>query len=113
MANIVLDGTEVLQVLPVQANGLPAAATGQTTTQDIADLATGAGLTRGTFIATGAAPVTEANAAITATSVVAISLNTVGGAQGAHPTVVAIVPGVSFDVTATAADTSTYNYVIL
>ncbi len=39
MANLTLTGTEVLQVLPITASGLPAATTGQTTTGAIAALA--------------------------------------------------------------------------
>lgn len=41
MTNIVLTGTEVLQVLPIQSNGQPAATTGQTTVGDIAALSPG------------------------------------------------------------------------
>lgn len=40
----VLSGTEVLQVLPVQANGQPAAETQQVTTQDIANLSGTSGI---------------------------------------------------------------------
>lgn len=58
-----LTGTEVLQVLPIQANGRPAAETIQCTTQDIADLGDAppftsivlTGATSGTTTITGAA----------------------------------------------------------
>ncbi len=43
MANLTLTGTEVLQVLPITASGLPAATTGQTTTGAIAALAAAEG----------------------------------------------------------------------
>ena len=113
MANITLDGTEVLQVLPVQANGMPAAATGQTTTQDIANLSAGAGLVRGSFVANGTTPVVVAAATVTANSAVAITFKTLGGVQGAQPVVSTLTAGVGFQSVATAGDTSTYNYVIL
>jgi hypothetical protein len=46
MANLTLTGTEVLLVTPITANGLPAAVSGQTTTQAIANLAGSVGLTQ-------------------------------------------------------------------
>jgi hypothetical protein len=48
--------------------------------------------------------------AVTANSIIAFTLKTVGGTVGAYPTVVTITPGTGFHVTATASDTSTYNY---
>jgi hypothetical protein len=67
----------------------------------------------GTFVANGASSVTVANANVTATSIILISLNTVGGTVGAIPAVKTITVGTGFTVAGTAADTSTYNYIIL
>ena len=50
---------------------------------------------------------------VTANSVVVITLKTVGGTVGAVPAIQTITPGVGFDVAATAADTSIYNFVVL
>lgn len=113
MSNITLSGTEVLQVLPIQTNGLPAATTGQTTTQAIANLAAGAGLARGSFVANGTTTVVVAAPTVAATSVIGISIKTLGGTQGAQPTPISITAGVGFSVVATALDTSTYNFVVL
>ena len=66
----------------------------------------------GTFVCAGAANVTVANAAISTTSLIIISLNTVGGTVGAIPHVKTIGAG-TMDVVGTAADTSTYNYMII
>ena len=112
MANITLSGTEVLQVLPVQDNGQPAASTGQTTTQAIANLVA-SGTARGSFVANGATGVVVAAPTVAATSVIAISFKTLGGTQGAQPTVTALNAGVGFTVAGTALDTSTYNFVVL
>ena len=105
-----LVGTETLQVLGLDGAGHPAAATQQTTPQEITNVPTSK---RGTLVANGTTTVVVADTNVLATSAIAITLNTLGGAQGAQPTVVAIVPGVSFSIKATAADTSTYNYAIL
>jgi hypothetical protein len=67
----------------------------------------------GTFVANGATPVTVANANVAITDVIMFSLNTVGGTVGAVPTVKTITAGTGFTVAATAADTSTYNYVLI
>jgi len=112
MANITLTGTEVLEVLPIQSNGLPAAATGQTTTQAIANLVS-SGTVRGTFVANGAVGVVVAAPTVALTSVIAISFKTLGGTQGAQPTVTALNAGVGFTVVGTALDTSTYNFVVV
>lgn len=66
-----------------------------------------------TFIANGASNVTVAAPEVTANSVVVITLKTVGGTVGAVPAIQTITPGTGFDVAATAADTSIYNFVVL
>lgn len=111
MVLAVLTGNEIVQVLGQDANGRPAASLEATTTQAIANLV-GSGTSSGTFVATGTASVTVNNTAITITSNILISLNTVGGTVGAVPSIKTIAAG-TFTVAATAADTSTYNYSIL
>jgi hypothetical protein len=58
----------------------------------------------------GATPVSVADTGVTNKSAIVITLQTVGGTVGAHPTVKTIAPGVGFTVAGTAADTSTYSY---
>lgn len=70
-------------------------------------------MTSGAFVANGASAVTVANANVTATSMILISLNTVGGTVGAIPAVQTITAGTGFTVAGTASDTSTYNYLII
>ncbi len=67
----------------------------------------------GTFVANGASAVTVADARVTATSIILISLNTVGGTVGAVPAVKTITAGTGFTVAGTASDTSTYSYLII
>lgn len=67
----------------------------------------------GTFVCNGATPVTVADANVTATSQIFISLNTVGGTVGATPAVKTKTAGTGFTVAGTASDTSTYNYLII
>lgn len=68
----------------------------------------------GTFVATGATPVTVANAAITAGSQVLVTLKTVGGTVGTSaPNVRTIAAGTGFTIAGIASDTSTYNYAII
>lgn len=67
----------------------------------------------GTFTANGATPVTVANTAVTANSIIIFTLKTVGGTVGAIPRCVTITPGTGFDVNCTASDTSVYNYRII
>jgi hypothetical protein len=50
---------------------------------------------------------------VTVNSVIGITLKTVGGTVGAHPTIKTITASTGFTVTATASDTSTYNYNIV
>lgn len=72
------------------------------------------GSTKGTVVLNGVTPVTVANTAITANSVVVFTLKTVGGTVSANaPNVLTITPGTGFTVGGTALDTSTYNYAIL
>lgn len=66
-----------------------------------------------TFNLNGATPVTVADAHVTPSSSIAISLNTVGGTVGVYPHIATITPGTGFTVVGTASDTSTYSYVIL
>lgn len=67
----------------------------------------------GTFTANGATPVTVANTAVTANSIIVFTLKTVGGTVGAIPRCVTITPGTGFNVNCTASDTSVYNYRII
>ncbi len=71
------------------------------------------GATKGTIVATAATPVTVANTAVTANSIITFTLKTVGGTVGAYPTIPTITPGTGFTFVATASDTSTYNYSIV
>jgi len=64
----------------------------------------------GTVTLNGVTPVTVANAAITANSVIAVTLKTVGGTVGAAPVVDTITAGTGFTIKGTASDTSVYNY---
>lgn len=68
---------------------------------------------QGTVTVNGTSPQTVANANVTANSQIIITLKTVGGTVGALPAISTITPGTGFTVVATAADTSTYNYLIL
>jgi len=108
-----LTGTETLYVLGQDNTGQPAASTELTTVQDIADLAAGAGLARGSFVANGATGVVVAAPTVALTSVIAVSFRTLGGTRGAQPTVTALNAGVGFTVAGTALDTSIYNFVVL
>lgn len=67
----------------------------------------------GTFVANGVTPVTVAASAVVATSMILISLKTVGGTVGAIPAVKTKTAGTGFTVAGTASDTSTYNYLIV
>lgn len=69
--------------------------------------------TSGTFTANGATPVTVANTAVTADSIIVFTLKTVGGTVGAIPRCVTITAGTGFNVNCTASDTSVYNYRII
>lgn len=66
----------------------------------------------GTFVLNGATPVTVANTALTASSIIMPSLKTVGGTVGAIPVPQTVTPGTGFTIAGTAGDTSTYNYAI-
>ena len=65
------------------------------------------------FVCNGATPVTVAATSVTATSMIAFTLKTVGGTVGAIPAIQTITPGTGFTVQGTASDTSTYNIVII
>lgn len=66
----------------------------------------------GTFVLTGATPVTVNNTSIAITDCLTFSLNTVGGTRGVQPTMMTITAGSGFTVVGTALDTSTFNYSI-
>lgn len=68
---------------------------------------------RGTVVLNGATPVVVPFTGMKLTDVINLSLNTVGGSQGAAPFVSAITAGVSFSVQGTAGDTSTYNWIAI
>ena len=65
-----------------------------------------------TFVATSATTLDVPVAGIEKTSVVVISLNTVGGTISVHPYIMTLTAGTGFGVRAGAADTSTYNYIV-
>ncbi len=68
----------------------------------------------GTVTLNGATPVTVANTAVTAGSIVIFTLKTVGGTVSPNaPNVLTITPGTGFTVGGTALDTSTYNFVVI
>jgi hypothetical protein len=68
----------------------------------------------GTFVANGVTPVVVANANVTASSSIIITLQTVGGTVSPSvPYINTITPGTGFHVTGSASDTSTYSYTIL
>lgn len=67
----------------------------------------------GTVILNSTTPVTVANAALTAGSIILFTLKTVGGTVGAYPAVQTVTAGTGFTVVGSASDTSTYNYVII
>lgn len=67
----------------------------------------------GTYVNNGVTPVTVANTAVTAGSIISFTLKTVGGTVSAGaPNVKTITPGTGFTVAGVASDTSTYNYEI-
>ena len=68
----------------------------------------------GTVTLNGATPVTVANTAVTANSLIIFTLKTVGGTVSPNaPNVKTITPGTGFTVAGTASDTSVYNYRII
>lgn len=68
----------------------------------------------GTFTANGATPVVVANVNVTANSVIAIGLKTVGGTVSpTAPNVQTVTAGTGFTIAGVASDTSTYNYTII
>lgn len=69
---------------------------------------------QGTFTANGATPVTVADANVTATSQILVTLKTVGGTVGTSaPNVRTITPATGFTIAGIALDTSVYNYAIV
>lgn len=67
----------------------------------------------GTFVANNGTPVVVACAGLTANSVVLPTVKTAVGANAGAAIVVSATPGASFTIASGAADTSTYNYVVL
>lgn len=67
----------------------------------------------GTFTINGVTPVSVADANVTASSVFAFGLKTVGGTVGAVPHPATVTPGTGFTVVGTASDSSVYNYKII
>lgn len=106
--------SEVLSDIGAQANG------GSISTTFIASQITAnslylktTGWNAGTFVANGATPVDISRIATSINDVIIISLNTIGGTVGAQPVVTSVTADTGFSVTATAGDTSTYNYVVI
>lgn len=73
----------------------------------------GTGTFSGQFTANGATGVVITTSAAAVGNIVAFSVNTPAGTQGAIPKVITVVAGVSFSVAATASDTSLYNWAIV
>lgn len=71
------------------------------------------GFHAGTVTVNGATPVPVTDTNVTASSVIVMTLKTVGGTVGALPTVPTITVATGFTVKATAGDTSVYNYLII
>lgn len=67
---------------------------------------------QGTFVVTGATTYDVASSRVNKTSLIVISLNTVGGTILGHPYLMTLTAGTGFGVRAGASDTSTYNYVV-
>ena len=67
----------------------------------------------GTFVCNGATPVVVGNTSFAAGDVILISLETVGGTVGAIPAVQTVTPATGFTVAGTAADSSTYRYILI
>lgn len=68
----------------------------------------------GTFTCNGVTPVTVANAAVSPSSQILVTLKTVGGTVGTSaPNVRTITPGTGFTIAGISLDTSVYNYSIL
>lgn len=66
----------------------------------------------GTVVMNGATPVAVVDAGVTASSIILLTLKTVGGTVSPTlPNVVTITPGTGFSVAGVALDTSTYNWV--
>lgn len=66
----------------------------------------------GTVTLNGVTPVTVANPAVTANSIIIFTLKTVGGTVSSAD-LETVTPGTGFTVQGSASDTSTYSYVIL
>lgn len=73
----------------------------------------GSGSSVATVTLNGATPVTVADTAITANSIVIFTLKTVGGTVGAYPSIKTITAGTGFTVEGTSGDTSVYNYLVI
>lgn len=69
--------------------------------------------TGGTFVCNGTSAVTVIDSNITANSAIIPTLKTVSGTVGALPSIKTITPGTGFTIAGTAADNSTYNYLII
>lgn len=87
--------------IPLLANNFP------TATQPFLPISIVAGICNGASTVTVVAP------QVTAASIIAPSLTTVGGTVGALPTVLTTTPGTGFTFKGTASDTSTYSWLIL
>jgi hypothetical protein len=67
---------------------------------------------QGTFTATANSTLDVASSRVNKTSLIVISLNTVGGTILGHPYLMTLTAGTGFGVRAGASDTSVYNYVV-
>jgi hypothetical protein len=71
------------------------------------------GFHAGTYVLNGATPVAVTDTNVTASSVIVMTLKTVGGTVGVQPHVATITVATGFTVVGTAGDTSTMNYLII
>ncbi len=71
-------------------------------------------LSSGTVTMNGTTPVVVAATQVTANSTIVFTIKTVGGTVSPNaPNVKTITPGTGFTVSATASDTSIYNYTVI
>lgn len=101
-ANTGIGSSSAIQIVPGAAGGLAKSTNNYVFAES------------GTLTLNGATPVTVANAAITANSIIIFTLKTVGGTVSPNaPNVLTITAGTGFTVGGTASDTSVYNYLVI
>ena len=66
----------------------------------------------GTFTCTSSGTITVANTAVTANTIVIVTVKT-AGSPGVTPYIATITPGTGYTITCASGDTTVYNYIIL